>query len=188
MWSAYVWTWVVIWYAHGGMAPSILWYYTFIEFCAFLLLLEFYFILAITGNSTVDVIILTGLFSPTSLSLLWIGFLIYLLYLLFSLTFYFYIYFTDFLEDVDFNPAWIMSEWFTKYSCVFNKRQSGIKNHLLLCCCFRSFLYIVHSVLFSVCASFIVLSFIFYPFIQICNALNRMVVAVAWLSKFKWFW
>lgn len=167
---------------------SILWYYTFIEFCAFLLLLEFYFILAITGNSTVDVIILTGLFSSTSLSLLLIGFLIYLLYLLFSLTFYFYIYFTDFLEDVDFNPAWIMSEWFTKYSCVFNKRQSGIKNHLLLCCCFRSFLYIVHSVLFSVCASFIVLSFIFYPFTQICNALNRMVVAVAWLSKFKWFW
>lgn len=39
-------------------------------------------------------------------------------------------YFTDLVEDVVFNLS--ISEWLTKYSCVFNKRQSGIKNHLML--------------------------------------------------------
>lgn len=54
--------------------------------------------------------------------------------------------FADFVEDVDFNSAWIMSEWFTKYSCVFNKRQSGIKNHLML-------LFSLVCIFFTVCSS-----------------------------------
>lgn len=72
----------------------------------------------------------------------------------FSISFF---YFTDFVEDVDFNSAWIMSEWFTKYSCVFNKRQSGIKNHLMLF--FSSYSILRISVIFFSSALLILLRF-----------------------------
>lgn len=38
--------------------------------------------------------------------------------------------FADFTEDVYFNSAWILSEWFAMYRCVFTERQSGIRYHL----------------------------------------------------------
>lgn len=87
--------------------------------------------------------------------------------------------FADFVEDVDFNSAWIMSEWFTKYSCVFNKRQSGIKNHLML-------LFSLVCIFFTVCSSVdspCLFSCCGLPFL-----LSRMADAVPWLSIFKWFW